>query len=117
MATYTSQNAQSVYFGTQIVWFIIGAVEILLTFRFLLKMLSADGAAAFTNVIYTLTDLLVSPFTAVFNVTYAAGSTFEWTTILAALVYFVIGAGIINLFLMGESVTTPEASARLRNQE
>lgn len=115
MTTYSSPNAPSVYFGTQIVWFIVGAIEILLALRFVLKLLAANGSATFTNVIYSLTDILVAPFTAVFSVTYAAGTIFEWTTILAAIIYFVIAAGIINLFLMGEDIGTPEASARLRN--
>jgi hypothetical protein len=115
MSNYTSQNAQSVYFGTQIIWFIFGAIEILLTLRFILKLFGAEAAALFTSTIYTITDVLVGPFTTVFSVTYAGGSVFEWTTILAAVVYFVIAAGIVNLLLMGEGVTTTEASTRLRD--
>ena len=104
------------YFGTQVVWFLIGFVEIMLAFRLVMKLLAANTTATFTSVIYTFTDALVYPFTTVFGTTYAAGSVFEWTTLLAAVVYFAIAAGIVSLFLMGEDVTPREASARLRNQ-
>jgi hypothetical protein len=53
----------------------------------------------------------------VFNITQIAGSVFEWTTILAMFVYWVVALGIIKLFLMGRSVSTPEAAVRLNNQE
>ncbi len=117
MNTHTNSNAQSVYLGIQAVWLLLGFIEVLLAFRFILKLLAANTTAAFTNAMYTLTDVLVAPFTSVFRTSYGAGSTFEWTTLLAAIVYFAIAAGIINLFLMGEDVTTREANIRLRNQE
>lgn len=115
MATYNSSNARSVYFSTQTVWFILSIVEVLLALRFILKLLAANATAFFTSVIYTLTDVLVAPVVAVFKTTYAAGNVFEWTTLLAAIVYFAIAAGIVSLFLMGETDTAPEANIRLRN--
>lgn len=117
METYNSSNARSVYFSTQTVWFIFGVIEVLLALRFILKLLAANTTALFTSIIYTLTDVLVVPFIAVFRTTYAAGSTFEWTTVLAAIIYFMIAAGIVSLLMMGENITTPEANIRLRNQE
>jgi hypothetical protein len=45
------------------------------------------------------------------------GSIFEWSTLLAMLVYWVIAIGIIRLFLMGKSVSTPEAAVKLEEQE
>lgn len=117
MANFNSSNARSVYFSTQTVWFILGVVEVLLALRFLLKLLAANTTAVFTNFIYTATNLLVAPFIAVFRTTYTAGNIFEWTTLLAAVIYFAIAAGIVSLLLMGEDITTPEANIRLRNQE
>ncbi len=117
MHTNTASNARSVYFGTQFVWLVLGFIEVLLAFRFVLKLLAANATATFTQFMYTLTDILVMPFTAVFRTSYPAGSTFEWTTVLAGIVYFAIAAGIINLFMMGEDISTREANIRLRNQE
>ena len=45
--------------------------------------------------------------------TKVAGSILEWTTLLAMLVYWIVALGIIKLFLMGKTVSTPEAAAKL----
>jgi hypothetical protein len=59
----------------------------------------------------------VAPFATVFHASTALGSVFEWTTILAGFIYWLIAYGIINLFFMGLDVSTPEAAAKLREQE
>ena len=41
------------------------------------------------------------------------GSVFEWTTLLAMIVYYVLAMGIIKLFVMGKPVSTDEADAKL----
>ncbi len=117
MATYNSSSTKFIYSSTQVVWFILGFVEVLLALRFLFKLFGAASTATFTSVIYSVTDVLVSPFMSVFSVTYAAGSVFEWTTILAGAIYALVAFGIINLFLMTLDVSTPEAAGRLRSQE
>lgn len=116
MATYNSASTKPIYYGTQIVWFIFGAIEILLALRFMLKLLGANPAALFTDSIYGITTALVNPFTTVFGATYQSGSIFEWTTLLAAFIYAIIAYGIISLLLMSQDVSTIEA-ASLRNQE
>ena len=116
MATYNASSTKVIYSGTQIVWFILGVIEVLLALRFLLKLLGA-ASAPFTNFIYSITYVLVSPFIAVFRTTYAAGAVFEWTTILAGMIYALVAYGIINLFFMGLDVSTTEAAVRLREQE
>ena len=117
MSTYNSSTTKPLHQGTQVVWFIFGFIEILLALRFVLLLLSANPEAAFTATIYSITSFLVSPFTSVFNVTYADGTTFEWTTILAIIVYYAIAKGIVAFLMLGEDISTDEAATRLRNQE
>lgn len=117
-SSYTSASTKPLYRGTQIVWAILGIIEVLLAFRFILKLLGANPAAGFTNFIYDVTYIFAAPFLAVFRSTQIVqGSIFEWTTLLAMLVYWVIALGIIKLFLMGKTVSTPEAAAKLDNEE
>ena len=116
-SSFNSSTTKPLYRGTQIVWYIFGILEILLTFRFALKLLGANSYAGFTSFIYGVTHIFVSLFISVFRVTYAEGSIFEWTTILAMLVYWIIAIGIIKLFLMGKTVSTPEAAIKMSNQE
>jgi hypothetical protein len=103
----------SLYRGTQIVWYLLDLVEVLLGFRFLLKLLGANPAAGFTDFIYDTTAPLVAPFVAVFRTARVAGSTFEWTTLLAMAVYWILAWGIIKLFLMGKPISPPQAENKL----
>ena len=113
MDSYNSPTTKPLYRGTQIVWYILSLLEALLAFRFALKLLGANPAAGFTSFIYGATKLFVAPFLNVFRISKVEGSVFEWTTLLAMLVYLFIAWGIIQLFLMGKTLSTPEAAAKL----
>jgi hypothetical protein len=117
MDSTTSKTTKPLYRGTQVVWYILGVIEILLAFRFVLKLLGANAAAGFTDFIYGVSYVFVAPFLNVFKISQVAGSVFEWTTLLAMFVFWVIALGIIKLFLMGKTVSTPEAAAKLNIQE
>jgi hypothetical protein len=116
-SSYTSKSTKPLYRGTQIAWYILGVIEILLAFRFVLKLLGANPEAGFASFIYAVTYIFAAPFLAVFGVTQVAGSILEWTTILAAFVYLVVAFGIVKLLHMGKTVSTPEAAEKLNDQE
>lgn len=117
MDSTTSPTTQPLYRGTQIVWYVLGVLEVLMGFRFVLKLLGANPGAGFTDFIYTLSSPLVSPFLNVFRVTQVVGSVFEWTTLLAMAVYALVAWGVINMFVMGRTVSTPEAAVKLKAQD
>lgn len=115
--SYNSPSTKPLYRGTQVVWYIVGLLEALLAFRFVLKLLGANSAAGFTSLIYGVTAPFAAPFLSVFKISRVEGSVFEWTTLLAMLVYWLIAMAIVRLFLMGKTVSTPEAAAKLDNQD
>jgi hypothetical protein len=117
MDSSNSSSTKPLYRGTQIVWYILGIVEVLLAFRFVLKLLGANPAAGFSNFVYQITYIFATPFLNVFRVSRVEGIAFEWTTLLAMFVYWVIAIGIIKLFLMSKTVSTPEAAVKLDEQE
>lgn len=117
MDSYNSPSTKPLYKGTQIVWYILGVIETLLLFRFILKLLGANPEAGFSAFIYSISYLFASPFLNVFSVVRVSGSVFEWTTLLAMLVYYIIAFGVIKIFLMSKTVSTPEAAVELENQE
>ena len=117
MDSFNSPTTKPIYHGTQIVWYIAGILEVLLLFRFALKLFGANPGAGFTSFIYNASYPLVAPFINVFRVVYVEGNVFEWTTLLAMLVYYIIALAIIRLFLMGRSVSTPEAAVKLESEE
>lgn len=117
MDSYNAPSTKPIYRGTQIAWYVLGLLEVLLAFRLVLKMLAANPGAGFSSFIYSVTYPFTAPFMSVFGTTQVAGSVFEWTTLLAMFVYWALAMGIIRLFLMGRAVSTPEAAARLQEQE
>jgi hypothetical protein len=117
MDSFNSPSTKPLYRGTQIVWYLFGLIEVLLAFRFVLKLLGANAAAGFTHFVYDVTYVFAAPFLNVFRISQVSGNIFEWTTLLAMFVYWMIAIGIIKLFLMGKTVSTPEAAVKLNNQE
>ena len=116
-SSYNSSSTKPLYRGTQVVWYILGVIEVLLAFRFVLKLLAANPAAGFSSFIYGVTYVFAAPFLSVFRQSQVAGSILEWTTLLAMFVYFVIAWGIIKLFFMSKTVSTPEAAEKMDIQE
>lgn len=117
MQTNEVQRIKPLYRGTQIIWAIVGVINVLLLFRFLLKLLGANDGAAFTNFIYLITTPFAGPFIYVFDLMALYNSVIEFGTILAMLVYTLIGAGIVKLLAMSKPVSTVEANQKLNENE
>ena len=87
---------------SNIVWYIVGAIEVLLAFRFVLKLLGANPNSGFVDWIYAVSGTLTSPFDNIFNVaSTSAGdvvkSVFEPSILVAMAVYALIGWGAVKL--------------------
>lgn len=117
MDSYNSPTTKPLYKGTQIVWYILGILETLLIFRFVLKLLAANPSAGFSSFIYAISYPFATPFLNVFRATRVDGNIFEWTTILAMFVYWLVAWGIVKLFFMSKTVSTPEAAAKLDEED
>lgn len=117
MDSRIASSTKPLYRSTQVVWYILGLIEALLAFRFILKLLGANPAAGFTNFIYSVTYPFAAPFLSVFRVTQVSGSVLEWTTLLAMVVYWLVALGILKALVMSKAVSTPEAAVKLDAQE
>jgi len=47
MDSYNSPTTKPLYRGTQVVWYILGVIEVLLAFRFVLRLLDAKSFSRF----------------------------------------------------------------------
>ena len=92
----TERNV-ALYRVYQTIWFILGTIETLLLFRFILKLIGASTASGFTNFIYGITNPFAVPFMGVVPASVSSASIIEWTTLLAMAVYFVIAYGVFEL--------------------
>ena len=120
MSSYNSPTNKPLYRSTLIVWYILGLLETLLALRFVLKLLAANPSAGFSKFIYTVSYPFTTPFLNVFNVMKVGSIVFEFTTLLAMLVYWLIAWGIwgiVKLFFMSKTASAPEAAAKSNKED
>jgi hypothetical protein len=84
-----------------VVYFLFGVLDVLLVFRFILKLLGANTASAFVRFIYSLSGIFIWPFEGIFRRGVAPGietaSVFEPATIMALVVYAIAAWGVVTL--------------------
>jgi uncharacterized protein YggT (Ycf19 family) len=90
-----------------VVGFVVGVVDILIAARFLGKLFGASAQSAFANFIYQVSAPLVAPFTGIFGDTGSRTNTFETASLVAIVVYAVIGWGLVALIRI---VTAPHGT-------
>lgn len=84
-----------------VVYYIAGAIEVLLLFRLAFKMTGANPASGFVAFIYAFSDFFMFPFRAIFGNATAPGAettaVFEPATLIALAVFAVLAWGIAKL--------------------
>lgn len=92
------------------IYLVFGIIELLLILRFVLLFIGANVANSFVIWVYNWSSPFVAPFAGIFGqhtVTAGPGvvvqSVFDWTTLIALVVYAVIGALLVRLL----AKTTP----------
>lgn len=92
-----SERRQGVLLFNQILWTLLGGLEVLLVLRLMLKLFAANPNSGFAVFIYGITGAFTAPFSGLFATPAAGGSVFETTTIVAMLVYALIFWGIMRI--------------------
>jgi predicted ATPase len=105
-ASVTEQGAYN-YRAVAVVGFVVGLVDVLIAARFLGKLLGASAQSAFVHFIYQLSGVMVAPFTGIFGDTGTKTNTFETASLVAIVVYAVIGWGLVVLIRI---VTAPHGT-------
>ena len=90
-----------------VVGFVIGAIDVVIAGRFLGKLFGASAQSAFVHGIYQVSGPLVAPFTGIFGDTGSKTNTFETASLVALVVYAVIGWGLVVLIRI---VTAPHGT-------
>lgn len=91
------EKKKTIFRFNQVIWYILGFIEVLLVFRTILKILGANQFVGFTSLIYAITNPLVAPFNGILNISVTGNSVIEWSTIIAAIVYLCIAGGLVYL--------------------
>lgn len=102
------ETKKAIFRSYQVIWYLLGVVESLLAFRFVLKFIGASPASGFASLIYSLSAPLAVPFLGVVAPSVTGTNVFEWSTIIAIIVYFLIAYGVVELFQFIKPVTPEE---------
>lgn len=83
--------------ATQAIYAAFAVLEVLIAFRVVLKLLAANPANAFAQLVYGITEPFVLPFQGLFVTPQAAGAVLELSSIVAIFVYMLIAYGLVRL--------------------
>ncbi len=93
---------------SQVLWYILGLIEILLGFRFVFKLFGANAGSPFVRLIYGLTDGMTWPFRGIFRIVEVSGAVFDWSTLVAMAVYAAIAYGLARLLQIIKPISPEE---------
>ena len=93
-------HTSGVVLAQRVVWFIVGFINAIIALRFVFLLLGANRDAGFTDFIYSLSAPFVAPFVGIFGEPVYGESVFEVSSILAIVIYTLIGWGITKLITL-----------------
>jgi hypothetical protein len=102
-----TEQARYNFRAAAVVGFIVGVVDIFIAARFLGKLLGASSQSAFVSFIYSASSPLVAPFKGIFGNGGSSTNSFETASLVAIVVYAVIGWGFVVLIRI---VTAPRGT-------
>jgi len=82
---------------TQILWLLFGFLEALIGLRVVLKLIGANPAAFFAQMIYGITDVFLWPFAGITPDPGVGAFQFEISSIIAMIVYALVAWGLTRL--------------------
>ena len=112
----TYQAKKVIFRSYQIIWYILGVIEVLLAFRVVLKLLGASTLSGFTNFIYAISRPFALPFFGILRTTASSDLVFEWSTLIGMVVYVIIAYGLVELFQLVKPTNPEEVEQTVDNQ-
>lgn len=83
--------------AAQLIWWLLGIFEAVLGLRFIFKLIGVNPANPFASFLYKASGFIVKPFATLTGAPAANGMVFEFSTLLAMIIYGLIGWGIERL--------------------
>jgi len=101
MATQVQTSATKSQQSEYLIYYFFGAIEVLLGFRLVLKLMGASVSSGFVRFIYGITGIFTLPFEGIFKRAVTEGietaAVLEPATIVAIIVYALLSWGIVKL--------------------
>ena len=106
---------KTIFRAYQVIWYLLGVIEVLLAFRFVLKAIGASPYSGFVSFIYIVSAPFAGPFQGVVGSYVSSGAVVEWSTVIAAIVYFVVAYGLVYLIQLIKPVGQEEVEETVDN--
>jgi len=97
----------------QIIWYVLGIIELLLLIRFLLKLFGANPTSLFAILTYTISTPFTIIFIDLFPSTVSGAIIIEWSTLFAMLIYLIIAWEAIRLYKFKKPIDPEEAEIKV----
>jgi hypothetical protein len=81
----------------QVIWLLFGFLEALIGLRVVLKLIGANPAAFFTQMVYGITDVFLWPFAGITPTPGVGAFQLEISSIIAMIVYALVAWGLTRL--------------------
>ena len=105
----------AIFRAYQVIWYILGFIEVFLAFRLFFKLLGANVGSPFVQLIYGVTDGMVYPFGGIFPVLGIGRSYLDWAALLAMAVYALLAYALVYLFQLIKPVDVEEVEQGVDN--
>lgn len=104
------QTKKTIFRTYQVLYYVLGIIEILLAFRLALRLIGANPGSGFTRFIYAISGPFAAPFLSIVPSSASGGSVLEWSTLIAMAVYAVGVWLIIEFFQLVKPVNPDEVT-------
>jgi len=92
-----SDRYQSVAKSIDLIYYLTGFIESLLLFRLIFRAFGANPGSPFVSLIYSISNVFISPFIGIFPSTASGRSVIEPSVLVAMLVYLILAKGVVEL--------------------
>jgi hypothetical protein len=110
------QTKKAIFRTYQVIWYILGVVEVALAFRMVLKLLGANVQSGFASFVYAISNPFALPFAGILKTTESSGSIVEWSTLIAMVVYAIAAYGLVALFQLVKPTNQEEVENTVDSQ-
>jgi hypothetical protein len=110
------EEKKAIFRAYQVIWYSLYVVQTFLLFRFFFKLFAANPGSPFVKLIYSVSSALISPFRAIFPTPVFENMVFEWVTLVAIVVYWVIAYTLVYLFQLIKPINKKEVEQVVDNQ-
>lgn len=86
------------YLTNNLLYGLLGLVELFLALRFILKLFGANASVGFVQWVYEMSGVLLEPFRGIFPTTvFKSSFVFEFSTLFAIIIYAVIALVVVSI--------------------